>query len=239
MSILSRLVIRGAISVIGGVVLLSCTETTAPARRYAVLDDEGGSDWLTVSVGGDHTCALKVNGNAYCWGSNQSGQLGVARFDTTCGTGNGQYRCSTRPQQVQPGVKFASVSAGERHTCAITTAREAYCWGSNEENQLGEPAFGGPTLLRIPGALPWAQISAGSSHTCAVRTDGALFCWGSNDRGQLGNADFSSGFAPVRVDMPAPIASVSAGDHRTCARTTTGTVYCWGAVWTSREKGLE
>jgi alpha-tubulin suppressor-like RCC1 family protein len=239
MSTLSRLAISGAAISLGAFTLLSCTETTAPARRYAVLDDEGGSDWQTVSVGGDHSCALKTNGNAYCWGSNAYGQLGVARFDTTCGSGNSQYRCAITPQQVQPGVKFASISTGERHTCAITTTREAYCWGANDQNQLGQPAFSGPTLLKVPGSLPWAQISAGSSHTCAVRTDGALFCWGSNDRGQLGNADFSSGFSPVRVGLPAPVASVSAGEHRTCARTTNGTVYCWGAVWTSRDKGLE
>jgi alpha-tubulin suppressor-like RCC1 family protein len=229
----------GAALVLGALVLVSCTETTAPARRFAVLDDEGQSDWQFVTVGADHTCALKTNGNAYCWGSNQYGQLGIARFDSTCGTGNAQYRCATTPQQVQPGVKFASISAGERHTCAITTTREAYCWGSNQENQLGQPAFGGPTLLRIPGVLPWSQISAGGTHTCAVRTDGVLFCWGSNDRGQIGNGDLASGFSPVRVTVPAPVASVSSGWERTCARTTTGAVYCWGAVWTSRENGFE
>jgi alpha-tubulin suppressor-like RCC1 family protein len=224
---------------LGALALLSCTETTSPVRRYATLDDVGTSDWQSVSVGADHSCALKTNGNAYCWGSNRNGQLGVTRFDTTCGTGNSQFRCAATPLQVQPGVRFASISAGARHTCAITTTREAYCWGANEQNQLGQPSFGGVTLLRVPGALPWAQISAGSTHTCAVRTDGALFCWGSNDRGQIGNADFAGGFSPVRVVIPAPVASVSAGEERTCARTTTGTVYCWGAVWTSRENGLE
>jgi alpha-tubulin suppressor-like RCC1 family protein len=230
---------RGSVLALGALVFLACTETTSPARRYAVLDDEGQSDWQFVSVGADHTCGLKTNGNAYCWGNNQNGQLGISRFDTTCGSGGAQFRCAPTPQQVQPGVKFASISAGDRHTCAITTTREAYCWGSNQQNQLGVPSFGGPTLLRVPGVLPWSQISAGATHTCAVRTDGALFCWGSNDRGQIGNADFSSGGAPTRVVLPAPVASVSAGEQRTCARTTTGTVYCWGAVWISRENGLE
>ena len=229
----------GVSRALGALMLLACTETTSPARRYAVLDDDGQSDWQTVSVGGDHTCALKTTGAAFCWGSNQYGQLGIARPDSLCGKGNSQYHCATTPQSVAPGVKFASITSGERHTCALTAAREAFCWGSNDGNQLGQPAFGGPTLLRVPGVLPWAQISAGSTHTCAVRTDGALFCWGSNDRGQLGNSNFASGFTPVRVVMPAPVASVSAGESRTCARTTTGTVYCWGAVWTSRENGLE
>jgi alpha-tubulin suppressor-like RCC1 family protein len=32
--------------------------------------------FLSVSVGKDHTCAITVEGLSYCWGSNQSGQLG-------------------------------------------------------------------------------------------------------------------------------------------------------------------
>src|SRR5947209_4103680 len=65
--------------------LAACTESTAPAKRYPVLDDVGSSDWQTVTVGASHTCALKADGSAYCWGSNANGQLGVARNDTTCG----------------------------------------------------------------------------------------------------------------------------------------------------------
>src|SRR5512142_1079052 len=102
--------LHGVVLALGALVLVSCTETTSPVRRYAVLDDEGQSDWQVVSVGGNHTCAIKTNGNAYCWGSNQSGQLGVAHSDTTCGTSPNQFRCATTPQQVQPGVTFAAIS---------------------------------------------------------------------------------------------------------------------------------
>ena len=74
-------------------VAISCNEPTTGTRRYPVLDDVGGSDWASVSVGGDHSCALKGDGSAYCWGSNRYGQLGVIHTDTTCGTGNDRYPC--------------------------------------------------------------------------------------------------------------------------------------------------
>ena len=64
----------------------ACSQATDPARRFAVLDDAGQNDWQTVTVGADHSCALKTNGDAYCWGSNQFGQLGVASTDTVCGS---------------------------------------------------------------------------------------------------------------------------------------------------------
>jgi alpha-tubulin suppressor-like RCC1 family protein len=219
--------------------LASCNEATAPLRRYPVLDDVGSALWLTVSAGGDHTCALTTDGTAYCWGSNRYGQLGIAARDTTCGDGGNAYPCSLVPRAVQTAAKFTSISAGLRHTCGITTQREAFCWGANDASQIGDFASSGPTLVKVPGTLPWVQISAGATHTCAVRSDGLLFCWGASDRGQLGNGSFISSSEPGRVSLNEPVASVSAGQQRTCARTTAGTVYCWGAIWTSRESGLE
>lgn len=219
--------------------LIGCSETTEPVRRFPVLDDVGESQWATVSVGGDHTCGLQVNGAAFCWGSNRSFQLGVAQVDTSCGTASSAYECALSPQPVQPGVKFLSISAGARHTCAITESREAYCWGANDYGQVGDFASTSPTLVRVPGSLGWTDISAGFTHTCAVRTDGALYCWGSNDRGQIGNGTMTGSSGMTRVPIGAPIASVSTGQGRTCARSTLGAVYCWGAVWTSRTGGLE
>src|SRR5689334_8204983 len=212
-------------------VVVACDEPTTGTRRYPVLDDVGGSDWMAVSVGGDHTCALKSDGSAYCWGSNRYGQLGVIRTDTTCGTGNNRYPCTGTPQPVLAGVKVISISSGGRHTCAITQSREAYCWGANDQGQLSDFAAGGPTPARISGSLPWAQISAGATHTCAVRTDGVLSCWGGNDRGQLGNGSFVTGNSRPSIPGGGPIAFVSAGDGRTCARTVAGAVYCWGTIW--------
>ncbi|HEY2164988.1 MAG TPA: hypothetical protein VGH04_13405, partial [Gemmatimonadaceae bacterium] len=215
----------------------ACSEPTTSVRRFPVLDDLGSSDWASVTVGGAHTCALKTDGSAYCWGSNQFGQLGVTRTDTTCGSLNARYSCATIPQLVQAGLQFASISAGQNHTCAITRTREAYCWGSNETGQVSDFGQGGPALTKVSSGLPWTQITAGFSHTCAVRSDGLLVCWGSNDRGQLGNGSLLPG--TTRTLITAPVASASAGQSRTCARTTVGVVYCWGAVWTERSAGLE
>jgi alpha-tubulin suppressor-like RCC1 family protein len=131
------------------------------------------------------------------------------------------------------------ISAGSRHTCAITVVREAFCWGSNETGQVGDFAFTGPTLTKVPGSLGWTQISAGATHTCAVRTDGALFCWGANDRGQLGNGGFAGNTGLSRVPSLRPSHTSARANSIPCARTTVGAVFCWGAVWTGRENGLE
>lgn len=233
-SLVRRIALLGALAG-----LAACTEATAPAARFAVLDDQGQSDWQTVSVGAEHSCALKTDGSAYCWGANRYYQLGVAIADTACGRPPQLVQCAMRPQAILPGVKLRSISAGAKHTCAITIDREALCWGGNDNGQVDQIAPTGPDPTLIGSGSAWTDISAGYSHTCAVRTDGAAFCWGANDRGQLGDGSTGTVSGPVRVRIPAPVSSISAGQQRSCARTVAGDVYCWGATWLERQGSFE
>jgi hypothetical protein len=82
--------------------------------------------WSAISAGGFHTCGLTDQGDAYCWGNGQLGQLG-----------NGSDEVRGVPTEVAGGHRFAAITAGHLHTCAVTVADEAYCWGSNARGQLG------------------------------------------------------------------------------------------------------
>ena len=236
----SRVIDHVRLLLIAVLVLSACTDTAPTSLRYPLLEDSGSSDWKQVTVGSDHTCALKTNGQAFCWGANQYGQLGVSHTDTTCGTSDkNRIACSLVPVPVSTSVRFTSIVAGANHTCGIADTRDAYCWGSNTQGQLSIIGAGGSALVHVSGSLGWTQISAGSTHTCAVRTDGQLFCWGANDRGQIGTGSGSGPALPTRVQLQPAVASVSTGDARTCARTTTGATFCWGAIWLYRQSGLE
>jgi alpha-tubulin suppressor-like RCC1 family protein len=53
---------------------------------------------------------------------------------------------------VAGGLSFTAVSVGGQHTCGITTAGEAYCWGDNQAGQLGDGTFTGSTVpLKVAG----------------------------------------------------------------------------------------
>ena len=93
--------------------------------------------------------------------------------------------CSPVPVAVETGRTFIAISAGAAHTCALATDSVPFCWGGNDDRQLG---VSGPSTpeLQIPGTAPMRSVSAGAAHSCGVRTDNLLVCWGSNRFGAVG-----------------------------------------------------
>lgn len=83
---------------------------------------------VSLSLDGGHGCGLQADGTAWCWGFNSRGQLGNG--DLTVGA-------TSTPVAVVGELAFASISAGFRHTCGVTTGGVTYCWGANAQGQLG------------------------------------------------------------------------------------------------------
>ena len=201
----------------------------------AVSPRFGAAAFTSVTAGGGHTCALTANGRAYCWGRDDNGQLGVAPPSTICLPDQGPSPCGLVPFPVDGGLSFTQLTAGEAHTCGLTSDGSAWCWGSNSDGQLGDGSFTSRHApVAVSGALKFASIEAGDLLTCGVTTTGAVWCWGANSKGQLGDGTTTRRSTPVTVTAPAGVffqQVVSGGsDHRdfTCALTVGGNVYCWG-----------
>jgi len=86
-----------------------------------------GASVAEVSLGSNHTCARKTDGTLWCWGLNDSGQLG----DGTIGS-------NPLPEQVASlGSSVVQVALGFRQTCARKSDGTLWCWGGNLEGMLG------------------------------------------------------------------------------------------------------
>lgn len=217
--------------------LVACSEAPSTPRTFAVLADADSSDWVMVTAGREHTCALKRDGRVFCWGSNQHGQLAQSKLDSACVSDGKRVQCSPVPLEVPLGVRFTMLSAGAYHTCGLTDGLDAFCWGANGDAQLGEFSFGEPTVEEIQTLLGWTRISAGNAHTCALRSDGVAFCWGNNTLGQAGIGSASGSISPTRVRLSTRLLDLSAGEDRACGRAVDGTVYCWGGLWAGTDPG--
>jgi alpha-tubulin suppressor-like RCC1 family protein len=209
----------------------------------------GGGTWSQISAAGGaaaeaaHTCGLRADGSAFCWGYNLDGRLG-----------DGSRISKSVPTSVHGFAKWTSISAGPAHTCGLKASGpkvndtlvyygSAWCWGSNLYGGLGDGT-------RSPKATPFPvadsrrgyfQISAGSFYTCAVGLasdtrnvrdmkfgpDGSMRCWGSGAYGELGTGSKNKSYVPVEV-LGGPWAQVAAGEVHTCGLDVEGRPYCWG-----------
>ena len=155
-----------------------------PTRRNVPVAVLGGHTFIQISAAYEHTCALKASGEAWCWGANRFGQLGI----------NNTVSRKQRPAKVVGGLVFAQSSSGGRQqrgtTCAVTTDDRAYCWGNGNlgergDNTTGEKQFSPKAVV---GTRAFHRITSGDHHTRAVTTGNQAWCWGSNVWGALGMA---------------------------------------------------
>jgi len=188
--------------------------------------------FASLAVAYTHTCALTSDGTAYCWGLNSSSQLGDG------GTTNQAAPIAVIGPGGGPALAFASLTGGGDHTCGLTSAGLAYCWGQNAYGQLGDGTTTGrtaPTAVTGPGggaALTFTRLVAGLFHTCGLITGGTAYCWGRNEFGSLGDGTTTNQTSPVAVTGGLSFTSLTGGgnetgDH-TCGVTTAGAAYCWG-----------
>jgi alpha-tubulin suppressor-like RCC1 family protein len=204
----------------------------------------GGHIALTVQAlqaGRLHTCGIDLSQHAWCWGGNGEGELGRG----ISGPGNFFPSASL----VATVELFKAITVGGLHTCGITVAGDAHCWGYNVAGQLGDGStatsnlpvlvVGGLKFRTDPAVIfrspdpdfplpPGPFIAAGYDHTCGITAGGTTVCWGLNQNGQLGDGSNSGRTTPTAVAGGQTFVTITAGLRHTCALNATGGAFCWG-----------
>ena len=91
---------------------------------------------VEISAGELHTCARLDNGQVKCWGSNNSGQLGLGD-EIDRGIQPGEMGDSLPAIDLGTGRSALEIVAGHTSTCTRLDNGESKCWGSNGYGGLG------------------------------------------------------------------------------------------------------
>jgi alpha-tubulin suppressor-like RCC1 family protein len=140
------------------------------------------------------SCALAIDGRAFCWGEGGGG------------LGDGSTVDRYEPRAVAGGISFVQIATGSAHTCARTSANQLYCWGNNVWGQHGNGTteFSSRPVIAA-GGRKFSQLGAGGLHTCGITSGSAAYCWGYDVVGQLGDGNSGTGVkstTPVAVLGP-------------------------------------
>ncbi len=193
----------------------------AGAANLEVPGSITGTDtWVKISGGFFHTCAIKIDGTAWCWGSDASGQLG-----------NGAPGNAISPSAVTGSSPWVDIEAGVASSCGIKNDGTAWCWGEDANGELGNGATTGQQISpsQVSGTGTWIKVTVGETHACGLKSDGTAWCWGTDTDGELGNDSVTGNqISPSQVSGTGSWIQIDAGHSHTCGVKADGTGWCWG-----------
>ena len=164
-----------------------------------------------VACGWGHTVAVTKDGNIYCFGRGDNGQLGDL-----------DIKDKLVPQQVNDDAiaswKAFRVSCGYYHTIVLCKSRDqrsdevaVFSWGLGENGELGT----GHVLRPIPGRVLFPfnrpsssgrepiemldHIACGAYHCLALSKSGKVYVWGKNKDGCLGTGTRENVQTPMKM----------------------------------------
>jgi hypothetical protein len=211
--------------------------------QVRVVDVATPLRFTTVAAGHYATCALAIDGAAYCWGTTRGGSLGSTEPMDRCisywsytipaGAGGPGYafgrdvaECAMEPARVTTALRFASLdvrySGGFSAACGTTSAGEAYCWGATGDLTGGAAS---PAVVPVSAALRFTSFS----FPCGVTSGHDAWCFGNPAlRGAPAPASSSTPTQVTGAGIWRIVTGGLAGTTHRCGVTTTDVVACWG-----------
>lgn len=194
----------------------------------------GGHKVNQISPGNPFSAILDANGDAWAWGDNSKGMLGIGRINQQ----NFYFDTITIPTRIAGNHKFTQIAIGDYLGAAIDDNGDTWTWGVNGYGQLGigieDRDYISSTPVKVAGGHKFTQISTSESHVAAIDTNGDAWAWGWNCLGQLGDGTTNDSNIPVKVTGGHKFTQISVGDSHMVAIDTDGQAWAWGSNYDQR-----
>lgn len=172
----------------------------------------------------DRVCAMANDDLPYCWGRGVLGNADDSWYFF-------QVPVSLVTTGALAGKTITKLSMGFSHSCAIASDQKLYCWGDQNEGQLGNdsresvnypiPTVSGLSEFLIQDAtfIKTFGVSYDQLDACVQRSNGELYC------GNLGlGLKLIHDFGNLKVTQ----LEVGRDSSHSCALMDDENLYCWG-----------
>lgn len=159
----------------------------------------------------------------WSWGRGHVGQMG-----------NNTNLHRSSPVQVDSGVTWTDIDAGNQFTGAVKSDGTLWLWGGNTYGGLGNGLTtdlnSRSSPVQLGTATDWSIVSIGNYQANAIKTNGTLWFWGDNSTGESGTNETNSRgkSSPVQVGALTNWAKIVTLNSVTVAIKTDGTLWAWG-----------
>lgn len=189
----------------------------AMVEPWPIVDERS---FEVLALGDYHTCGIDADGEAWCWG----GSYDIVPLEGYTVPHHGVAVKVAGPE----GGLLPIMDAGRTLTCALSRARELYCWVGIEN---------GGALVQTELPVEALSVGHGGDLVCTIQRgeDHAhAYCFGRNNYAQVTAP--ASGYEPefwIRSTLYSPVSAVSAGLSHVClagyyVRAGGPVVSCWG-----------
>ncbi len=174
------------------------TDKCQDPKIKATIDDKNActQDTCDKNTGVVKHTAISVDDGKACTVDKCDPNTGKVTHTEACPAGN---TCNANGVCVNK-KDVVSVSLGSSSACAVRKDGTVWCWGWNNDGQLGDGTnVNRPFPVQVKGLSDVVMVAAGDDDTCAVLQNGTAWCWGQNNFGQLGDGTTTESLVPVRV----------------------------------------
>src|SRR5205809_1215681 len=143
----------------GNTVTTATTSITVAIGTNPASGTLGGTKTVAAANGVATFANLSINNSG-------TGYTLTASATTLTGASSGSFNVIA-PITTGPGL--TRLSAGFVQTCGVTTSGAAYCWGNNDQGELGDGGSSSSARsspVAVSGGLSFATVSASIKHSC-------------------------------------------------------------------------